>query len=387
MMTSLERCVTVEIYLDNAATTRVCPEAAEAAMNAMTAEYGNPSSTHAKGRAAKKLVDAARRSIAGALGCESGELVFTSCGSESDNWALWSGAEYVSRRGGHVISSTVEHDAVRRGLDELERRGYEVTRLTPGEGGAVTPEQLRAALRPDTVLVSLMLVNNETGAVTDIASMAKMLKKSNPDALLHTDAVQGFLKVPFKAKTLGADLISISGHKIHAPKGIGALYIRKGVRLRPLIVGGSQEDGRRAGTENVPYICAFGEAARIGAAHAAEYQERMRALREGAVDRLKRENPGLVTIGGGAPHILSISLPGYRSEVLMNFLESRGIYVSRSSACKRGARSHVLEAMGLDPATIDGAIRIGLSRYTTAEELDEFCSAIYAARTSLAHMG
>ena len=375
----------MEIYLDNAATTRVCPEAAQAAMNAMVNDYGNPSSTHAKGRAAMKLVHNARKQVAAALGCESWELAFTSCGSESDNWALWSGAQYVSRKGGHVISSTVEHDAIRHALDELERRGYEVTRLTPGESGAVTPEQVRDALREDTIMVSLMLVNNETGAVTDIAAISRMLKKANPGALMHTDAVQGFLKVPFTAKSLGADLISISGHKIHAPKGIGALCIRKGVRLKPLIVGGAQEDGRRAGTENVPYICAFGEAARIGHEHAALYQEQMRTLREETAARLERENPGLVTIGGGAPHILSISLPGYRSEVLMNFLEARGVYVSRSSACKRGARSHVLEAMGLDSRVIDGAIRIGLSRYTTAEELDEFCRAIYDARTTLSH--
>ena len=375
----------LEIYLDNSATTRVCPEAAEAAMNAMVNDYGNPSSTHAKGRAAMKLMYNARRQVAAALGCESWELVFTSCGSESDNWALWSGAEYVSRKGGHIISSTVEHDAIRKGLDELERRGYEVTRLTPGPSGAVTPEQVREAIRPDTILCSLMLVNNETGAVTDISAVSKVLKSACPNALMHTDAVQGFMKVPFKAKTLGADLISISGHKIHAPKGIGALYIKKGVRLRPLIVGGSQEDGRRAGTENVPYICAFGAAAQAANEHAAEYQEHMRSLRGYAAERLQRENPGLVTIGGGAPHILSISLPGYRSEVLMNFLEAREIYVSRSSACKKGARSHVLEAMGLDPATIDGAIRIGLSRFTTKEEIDGLCRAIYDARCSLAH--
>ena len=375
----------MEIYLDNSATTRVCPEAAEAAMNAMLTDYGNPSSTHAKGRAALKLVMNARKQLAKALGCEAFELAFTSCGSESDNWALWSGADAVSRRGGHVISSTVEHDAVRKALDELERRGYEVTRLTPGSSGAVTPEQVAGAVRPDTILCSLMLVNNETGAVTDIKAVSKIVKAANPKALVHTDAVQGFLKVPFSAKTLGADLISVSGHKIHAPKGIGALYIRSGVRLRPLIVGGAQEDGRRAGTENVPYICAFGEAARIGFAKAAEYQEHMRALREHAIDRLRAENPGLVVIGGGAPHILSVSLPGYKSEVLMNFLEARGIYVSRSSACKRGARSHVLEAMGLEPEVIDGAIRVGLSRYTTREEMDEFCSALRAARETLAH--
>ena len=327
----------------------------------------------------------ARKQLAKALGCEAFELAFTSCGSESDNWALWSGADAVSRRGGHVISSTVEHDAVRKALDELERRGYEVTRLTPGGSGAVTPEQVAGAVQPDTILCSLMLVNNETGAVTDIKAVSKIVKAANPKALVHTDAVQGFLKLPFSAKTLGADLISVSGHKIHAPKGIGALYIRSGLRLRPLIVGGAQEDGRRAGTENVPYICAFGEAARIGFARAAEYQEHMRSLREHAIDRLRAENPGLVVIGGGAPHILSVSLPGYKSEVLMNFLEARGIYVSRSSACKRGARSHVLEAMGLVPEVIDGAIRVGLSRYTTREEMDEFCSALRAARETLAH--
>ena len=375
----------VEIYLDNSATTRVCPEAAEAAVNAMLSDYGNPSSTHAKGRAALKLVVNARKQLAKALGCESWEVAFTSCGSESDNWALWSGAEYVSRKGGHIISSTVEHDAVRKALDELERRGYEVTRLTPDSSGAVTPAQVAEALRPDTILCSLMLVNNETGSVTDIRAVSKLVKAANPSALVHTDAVQGFLKVPFSAKTLGADLISVSGHKIHAPKGIGALYIRSGVRLRPLIVGGAQEDGRRAGTENVPYICAFGEAARVGFAGAAEYQERMRSLRQHAIERLEAENPGLVVIGGGAPHILSVSLPGYRSEVLMNFLEAREIYVSRSSACKRGARSHVLEALGLPPEVIDGAIRVGLSRYTTLEEIDEFCTALREAREQLAH--
>lgn len=375
----------MEVYLDNGATTQVCPEAAEAALNAMTNEYGNPNSTHAKGRAALKLVTAARKNIARALGCESWELCFTSCGSESDNWALWSGAEYVSRRGGHIISSTVEHDAIRKGLDELERRGYEVTRLTPGASGAVTPEQVASALRPDTILCSLMLVNNETGAVTDIAAISKLLKAANPDALMHTDAVQGFLKVPFSAKSLGVDLISISGHKVHAPKGIGALYIKSGVRLRPLIVGGAQEDGRRAGTENVPYICAFGEAVRVGFAQAAESQERMRSLRQGAIDRLKAAIPELVVIGGGSPHILSLSLPGYRSEVLMNFLESREIYVSRSSACKKGARSHVLEAMGLAPEVIDGAIRVGLSRLTTREDMDALCAALIDAHDTLAH--
>lgn len=375
----------MDIYLDNAATTRVCPEAADMAYRVMTEQYGNPSSTHARGREAKKLLDAARRELALCLGCQPKELAFTSCGSEADNWALLSGAWAASSRGGHVISSMAEHDAVRKSLDELERRGYEVTRLPPDPSGAVPVQAVLDALRPDTVLVSLMLVNNETGAENDIPGLARALKKAAPKVLLHCDAVQGFLKVPCTVKSLGADMVTISGHKIHAPKGIGALYIRSGLHLRPLILGGSQEDGRRAGTEAMPAICAFGEAARLGRALMAESTERMAGLRQRAVSRLLAENPGLVVIGGGAPHILCVSLPGYRSEVLMSVLESRGISVSKSSACKKGGRSHVLEAMGLPAPIIDGALRLGLSRYTTAEELDAFCLCLREARETLAH--
>ena len=375
----------MDIYLDNAATTRVCPEAADMAYRVMTEQYGNPSSTHARGREAKKLLDAARRELALCLGCQPKELAFTSCGSEADNWALLSGAWAASARGGHVISSMAEHDAVRKSLDELERRGYEVTRLPPDPSGAVPVQAVLDALRPDTVLVSLMLVNNETGAVNDIPGLARALKKAAPKVLLHCDAVQGFLKVPFTVKSLGADMVTISGHKIHAPKGIGALYIRSGLHLRPLILGGSQEDGRRAGTEAMPAICAFGEAARLGRALMAESTERMAGLRQRAASRLLAENPGLVVIGGGAPHILCVSLPGYRSEVLMSVLESRGISVSKSSACKKGGRSHVLEAMGLPAPVIDGALRLGLSRYTTVEELDAFCLCLREARETLAH--
>ena len=375
----------MDIYLDNAATTRVCPEAADMAYRVMTEQYGNPSSTHARGREAKKLLDAARRELALCLGCQPKELAFTSCGSEADNWALLSGAWAASARGGHVISSMAEHDAVRKSLDELERRGYAVTRLPPDPSGAVPVQAVLDALRPDTVLVSLMLVNNETGAVNDIPGLARALKKAAPKVLLHCDAVQGFLKVPFTVKSLGADMVTISGHKIHAPKGIGALYIRSGLHLRPLILGGSQEDGRRAGTEAMPAICAFGEAARLGRTLMAESTERMAGLRQRAVSRLLAENPGLVVIGGGAPHILCVSLPGYRSEVLMSVLESRGISVSKSSACKKGGRSHVLEAMGLPAPVIDGALRLGLSRYTMAEELDAFCLCLREARETLAH--
>lgn len=375
----------MEHYLDNAATTKVCEEAAQAALAAMTENYGNPSSTHTKGREANRLLEAARKQVAAALGCAPGELVFTSCGSESDNWAILGGAEAMKRKGKHIISSAVEHDAVRRCLDELESRGFEVTRLAPDEKGGISVDSVVSALRDDTILVSLMLVNNETGAVTDISSIAKAVKKANPAALVHTDAVQGFLKVPFSAKTLGADMISISGHKIHAPKGIGALYIKSGLRLKPFIVGGGQESGRRAGTEAMPQIAAFGAACEIARISMAENIARMQALRQLAVERLSRDIPELVLIGGGAPHILSISLPGWRSEVLMNYLEAREVYVSRSSACKKGGRSHVLEAMGLSAKVTDGAIRIGLSRFSTEEDIDALCMGLKEAHDTLAH--
>jgi len=319
------------------------------------------------------------------LGCQSKELVFTSCGSESDNWALLQGAEAMKRKGNHILSSAVEHDAIRKSLDELEARGYTVTRLKPDHTGAIPVEAVREALLPDTILVSLMLVNNETGAVTDISAVSRLLKEAGSPALLHTDAVQAFGKIPFTAKSLGADLISVSGHKLHAPKGIGALYIRSGVRLKPFLVGGSQEEGRRAGTEALPQIAAFGTACALAKAHLAENAARMAAFKQNTVEQLAAAIPELRVVETAAPHILNLSLPGFRSEVLMNFLEAREVYVSKSSACKKGARSHVLEAIGLDAKTIDGAIRVGLSRYTTQEDIDALCTGLIDAHKTLAH--
>ena len=375
----------MEHYLDNAATTKVCREAADAALYAMTEVYGNPSSTHTVGREANRLLTAARAQVSNALGCRPEELIFTSCGSESDNWAIIYGAEAMKHYGKHIISSAVEHDAVRKSLDTLEARGFEVTRLVPDKNGLIRPEDVAAALREDTILVTLMMVNNETGCITDINAVSKLLKKAGSGALLHTDAVQSFMKVPFSAKTLGADMISISGHKIHAPKGIGALYIRNGLKIKPFIVGGSQENGRRAGTEAMSQIAAFGAACEIASAHMRENIDRMNTLRSLAVENLSRDIPELVVIGGGSPHILSISLPGWRSEVLMNFLEAREIYLSKSSACKKGGRSHVLEAMGIDSKTIDGALRIGLSRFTTEDDILALCAALKEAHDTLAH--
>lgn len=373
----------MQIYLDNAATTRVCDEAAEAAIEIMKQCFGNPSSTHALGRAAKHRLDSARQSIALALGAKAQEIVFTSGGTEGNNLALISAVKAKRREGGHIISSAAEHDSVRKTLDYLEAQGIEVTRLSPNEGGSIDVSAVNEALREDTVLVSIMQVNNETGAVTDIASISKMMNESGSSALLHTDAVQAFLKVPVNITALGVDLLTISGHKIHAPKGVGALFVRTGIKLTPRSYGGAQESGVRAGTEALPSICAFAAAAELGLSGLEASSEKMQRLRSSAAERLVRENPKLRIIGGGAPHILSISLPGYKSEVLMNYLEAREIYVSKSSACKRGGRSHVLEAMRLPHAVIDGALRISLSAYTTAEELDTLCLAIYQARKEL----
>lgn len=375
----------MEIYLDNAATTRVCAEAADIAYKVMTECYGNPSSTHTKGRDAKAYLDTARAQIASALGCSASEVYFTSCGSESDVWAITRGAESAARRGRHIISSAVEHDAVRKTLEELESRGFEVTYLSPEKDGSVSADAVKAALREDTILVTLMMVNNETGGITDIAAIAKMLKGCGSKALLHTDAVQGFMKVPFSAKKLGADMISISGHKIHAPKGIGALYIKTGVKIKPLIRGGAQEGGMRAGTEAMPQIAAFGKAAEIAFSGMKDNCDKMASLRALAMSTICADIPEAQIIGGGAPHILSVSLPGWRSEVLMNFLEAEGIYVSRSSACKKGGRSHVLEAMRLPAQVIDGAIRVSFSRYNTEDDVLALCSALKRAHDTLAH--
>ena len=370
------------IYLDNAATTPVCPEAAQAALEAMTAHFGNPSSTHAPGREARQMLASARETIASTLGAQPGEVTFTSGGSEGDNWAIRGACRAQRHKGRHIISSLTEHDAVRKSLDYMQSQGWEVTRLAPGPDGAVSVEAVAAALRPDTALVSLMLVNNETGTVTDIPAVARAIRAAGSGALLHTDAIQAYMKIPFTVKSLGADVVTLSGHKIGAPKGVGAQYVRAGLRLPPLVLGGGQEEGRRSGTENMPGICALAAAAKAAKADK-DAPARMAALRQGIIDALSPALPDMTVIGGGAPHILCLSLPGYRSEVLLNYLDAMGICVSKGSACKRGARSHVLEAMDLPAKVIDGAIRVSLSRFTTKEETDAFCQGLIQAAQSL----
>ena len=366
------------VYLDNAATTRVCPEAAEAAVHMMTECFGNPSTTYKLGREAKAAVDKARGQIAKALGCQPDEVYFTSCGSEGDNWALISGARSMRRRGKHIISSAVEHDAVRKSLDFLEKEGYEITRLQPDGTGAIPLERVRAALRPDTILVSLMLVNNETGAINDIAAVARMLKAENSIALLHTDAVQGFLKVPCSAKTLGADFLTISAHKIGGPKGAGALYTAPALRnLRPLLPGGGQEGGLRSGTEATAQIAGFARAVELRRENLEEKLLCMAKIRDYAAERLSAiPDLKILSAPGGAPHILSISLVGWPSQNIVNDLGSQGICISAGSACHRGKLSHVYAAMKLDKKTAAGVLRVSFAPETTREEIDAFVSAL-----------
>ena len=366
------------VYLDNAATTRVCPEAAEAAVHMMTECFGNPSTTYKLGREAKAAVDKARGQIAKALGCQPDEVYFTSCGSEGDNWALISGARYMRRRGKHIISSAVEHDAVRKSLDFLEKEGYEITRLQPDGAGAIPLERVRAALRPDTILVSLMMVNNETGAIIDIAAVARMLKAENSIALLHTDAVQGFLKVPFSAKTLGADFITISGHKVGGPKGIGALYIGPRVRNpKPLLAGGGQEGGLRAGTEATAQIAGFARAVELRRENLEEKLRCMAKIRDYAAERLSAiPDLKILSAPGGAPHILSISLVGWPSQNIVNDLGSQGVCISAGSACHQGKPSHVIAALKLSKKVSGGVIRLSFGPETDKGDIDACADAL-----------
>ena len=371
------------IYLDNSATTRTMGVAAEAAKKYMTEEFFNPAAAYSPAVREERAVNGARKTIGSAINAGPDEIIFTSGGTESNNMAILGSLKAMRGRGRIIVGST-EHPSVYEVYKSLACQ-YDVVEAPVDNTGMIDLKRLESLITPDTRLVSVMQVNNEVGAVNDAEAIRRILRRRSPEALLHVDGVQGFLKVPFDAKN--CDLYSISGHKIHAPKGIGALYIRAGLKLKPFIVGGSQESGMRAGTEAMPQIAAFGAASEIAYAGMKENIARMSALRERAVSRLERDIPELRVISSAdsAPHILSISLPGWRSEVLMNFLEARGVYVSRSSACKKGGRSHVLETVGLDAKTIDGAIRVGLSRLTTEEDIDALCDALRDAHDTLAH--
>ena len=359
------------IYLDNSATTKPCKEAVEAMQEALTQMWANPSALYGFGIDAARALRTARSKVAQVLGAEPDRVFFTSGGTEADNWALLGSAKRFGKKKKHIITTAMEHHAVLNCLKELEAQGYEVTYLQPNNLGEVTLDALKDALRADTFLVSVMMVNNETGAVMPIEKMAKLTHRMCPDAVFHTDAVQGFLKVPFQAKTLGADLISISSHKVHGPKGVGALYISPRLKSFPaLLIGGGQENNFRSGTENMPGILGF--AAACGAVNATFRQDiaKEKQLLEYLVDAVGRIDGVVVNGAHQAPHILSLSVPGVPTQNTINVLQDADICVSAGSACAKGHRSHTLTAMGLSPEVMDGSFRISLCRDTTQEELD-----------------
>lgn len=370
------------VYFDYAATTPVRPEAMDAMVDAL-GQFGNPSSRYEYARQAAQRVKENREAVAGAFGCSPAELFFTSCGTESDNWAIRRGAELNRRRGRHIVTTAIEHAAVLETCRDLERQGYEVTYLKPDRAGRVRVEQLTAALRPDTALVSMMLVNNETGVILPVAECVRAVKAFDPAILFHCDAVQGFLKTPQPLVRLGADLVAVSGHKLGAPKGIGALYVKKGVRLPPLLTGGGQEEGQRSGTEATAQIAGFAAAVRAVCADKTRL-ERAAAVKEYTLSRLKEALPKLEVISAGdAPHICAVTLPGYKSEVVVRVLGDRGVCVSSGSACHKGKPSHVFAAMNLPKPWLDGALRLSFSPDSTREQADALVCALKDAADSL----
>jgi len=359
------------IYLDNSATTKPCAEAVAAMAKAMTDNWGNPSALYNFGIDTARQLKAARIAVAAALGAEPDRVFFTSGGTEADNWAIFSTAKRYGKKNRHIITTAIEHHAILHCMKELESQGFEVTYLQPDDQGRITVDALKAALRKDTILVSIMMVNNEVGSVMPIQQMAKITHKLCPDAIFHTDAVQGFLKIPFTAKTLGADLISISSHKVHGPKGVGALYIAPRLKSFPAYLhGGGQEGNFRSGTEGTPAIFSFAAACSACFVTFKEDIKQERELLDYLIEQLS-SLPGLQLNGAhDAPHILSIGIPGVPTQNSINILQDHGICVSAGSACARGHRSHVLDAMKVSPAVIDGAFRVSLCRNTTREELD-----------------
>ena len=365
------------IYLDNAATTPVPKTVADAVYDVLLHHCGNPSSQYPAGQEMKKAVEGWRAVIAGALHCPPEHLHFTSCGTESDNWAIQAALWQGRHTGKHIITTAVEHSAILEPCKLLAQQGYDVTYLKPGRDGNITVEQVANALREDTVLVSMMLVNNETGCVFPVAETARLLREKKSPALLHCDAVQGFLKVPCDPAGWGVDMMSLSGHKLGAPKGIGALYI--GPRLReprPLLPGGGQERGLRSGTEATAQIAGFAKAVELRLEDYDAKFAHMTALRDYCREKLLAMG-GVVPVGAGtAPHILSVSLVGYPSANIVTELGAEGICISAGSACHQGKASHVVSALGLDKKTAAGVIRISFSPDNTTEDVDALCDAL-----------
>lgn len=374
----------MSIYLDNAATTKPCGEAVSAAVDAMTENYGNPSSLHRAGLDAQLAVDKARKAIAASIGADSSEIYFTSGATESNNLALRGISAAYGRKRRKIVISSVEHASVDETASALEKNGFEIVRISPRDDGRFYADDFISACDENTCLVSMMLVNNETGYIMPVRETFMAVKRSYPEIITHCDCVQGYMKLPIKAASLGADLISLSAHKIHGVKGVGAIYIKKGVRVIPIVTGGKQEKGIRSGTESVPLIAAFGAAVDKFRPTIAERYERVSQLKAHLLGKMGGiENVAVNSPSDGSPYVINISAVGKRSEIMLHFLESKGIYVSSGSACSKGQQSGVLGEFGISGKRADGAVRISITAQTTEEELDEFAEALAEGMTKI----
>lgn len=375
------------IYLDNAATTRPCEPAVSAVFQNMVEDYGNPSSLHKIGLAAEQNVTEARKAVAAALVCDPQCVIFTSGATECNNTAIFGAAKNYGKRKKKIVVSAVEHPSVAEPIKYLEEKeGFEVVRIKPSRGGEIDPEEFIKAVDENTCLASCMLVNNETGAIQPVRRIFSQIKRDFPECITHCDAVQGFMKIPIKSAEIFADVIVVSGHKVHAVKGVGAMYIRKGIRIAPLLLGGGQEKNLRSGTESVPLIAGFGAAIRalmptVGIAH--ENAEKISAYLLKKLSKLDYVTVNS-TAENSSPYIINFSVEGIRSEIMLHFLESRDIYVSSGSACSKGAHSSVLTAMGVSDKLADSAIRVSICRTTTMGEIDVLVTALQEGWQSLA---
>lgn len=369
----------MEIYLDNSATTKVCPEAVNEMTETLTRSWGNPSSLHKKGVEASRVLENARLRLARAFSCSPDEVYFTSSGTTANNTAIF-GAVYANRRrGNRIVTTSLEHPSVNEAMKRLEEQGFEVIRLRPDKFGRFSLNDLYSVINKNTILVSIMMVNNELGTINPVQNIKTAVMRAGAPALIHVDAVQAFGKIHVKPSKIGADLISVSSHKIHGPKGAGALYIRKGVRIKPYVVGGGQENGVYSGTEAMPNIAGFGAAvAELGDIDASF--EKVRGVRDRFIEKVTRI-PGVYinSPSDSLPYIINMSVTGLPSQTIVNSLSERGIYISAGSACKRGHDSEVLKAIGLPSDRTHSAIRISMSRFTTDEEMNETVEAIAAA--------
>ena len=373
-----------EIYLDNSATTRVCEKSAEKVLELMTQCYGNPSSLHKKGLEAQREVAHARQAVAVSLGAQPREIIFTSGGTEANNLAVLGGAAAGRRRGKRIVTTAIEHPSVLEPMRQLEKEGFEVVFLTPDADGRVPEEAVLKAVTGDTILISVMAVNNELGSIQPIEVLKKAVKRAGAPALVHVDGVQAYGKLPLRPEKLGIDLLTVSGHKIHGPKGVGALYVSKNARILPRTFGGGQERELRPGTEAAPLIAGLGAAVEELPDWRQAYS-RMAKLRDYTLQKLSGlEGVEVNSPVEGLPYLLNFSALGIRSETMLHFLAQRGIYVSSGSACAKGKQSHVLKAAGLPDSRISSAIRVSFSRENTERDADALAEGVREGLACLA---